>query len=228
MSAVLPGSGASAPMREAGGAARDQTDDSHTTVTGAIARLELSRAQLRTAMLPTPKEPGQSSAGGLGAIASRLTDRVRAMPGAGVLMDAAETWWAQHPLRTAGLVAVEASRKFAAPLAERNPLALVGGAVVFGAVLTMTRPWRWLLRPALFAGLLPALAMTVVRQLPLDTLLRIFGTDRTPAEPASTSTSRAASTAPARPPGAAAFATPAATAASVTTRSKQEPVPTSL
>lgn len=37
--------------------------------------------------------------------------------------------------------------------AEQHPLALVGGALLAGAVLARVRPWRWLLRPALVAGI---------------------------------------------------------------------------
>jgi hypothetical protein len=40
---------------------------------------------------------------------------------------------------------------------RRHPRLAVALAVLLGAVLARARPWRWLLRPALWATLLPAL-----------------------------------------------------------------------
>ena len=144
-------------------------------VVGAIERLALSRERLRSTMMPAPqKSTSHAFSGGTGSFTAGLTDRLKDLPGAAMLLDAVRTWWAQHPLRTASMVAAEASRKFAAPLAERNPLALILGAVVFGALLALSRPWRWALRPAIFAGLVPALAARILRQLPLESWLRMF------------------------------------------------------
>ncbi len=111
-------------------------------------------AEDRARMLPASAVPTAPSR-------ADLAERLKDLPGAAMVIDAVQTWWAQHPLRTATLVAGEASRKFAAPLAERNPVALILGAVVVGALLAWTRPWRWILRPALFAGLLPAVGVAV-------------------------------------------------------------------
>jgi len=146
-------------------------------VVGAIERLALSREQLRSTMMPAPPKSSSHAARiGSGDISftANLAERVKEIPGAAMVIDAVQTWWAQHPLRTATLVAGEASRKFAAPLAERNPVALILGAVAVGALFAWTRPWRWILRPALFAGLLPAVASRFMRQLPLESWLRMF------------------------------------------------------
>jgi hypothetical protein len=141
----------------------------------AIERLALSRERLRSTMMPAPQRPAShASSGSAGSFTATLAERLKDLPGAAMLLDAVRTWWAQHPLRTAGLVAAEASRKFAAPLAERNPLALILGAVVIGALLALSRPWRWALRPAIFAGLVPAIAARIMRQLPLESWLRMF------------------------------------------------------
>jgi hypothetical protein len=51
---------------------------------------------------------------------------------------------------------------------------LILGAVVIGALLALSRPWRWALRPAIFAGLVPAIAARIMRQLPLESWLRMF------------------------------------------------------
>jgi len=182
MSAVLPDT-AAAPSTSARPAAATPSaaastaavDDKPKTVTSAIERLALSREQLRAAMLPKPKAAKDGQSGGIAAMASHLTDRVKEVPGVPILIDALKTWWARHPLHTAGLVAAEASRKFAGPIAERRPMTLILSAVLLGAVLALTRPWRWLLRPALFAGLLPALVSRAMKELPVDSLIRMFG-----------------------------------------------------
>ena len=146
-------------------------------VVGAIERLALSRERLRSTMMPAPPKSSAHASGfgsADGSLTANLAERLKELPGAAMVIDAVQTWWSHHPLRTATLVAGEASRKFAAPLAERNPFALILGAVVAGALVAWTRPWRWILRPALFAGLLPAVASRFMRQLPLESWLRMF------------------------------------------------------
>jgi hypothetical protein len=200
MSAVLPSSTNAAPAPQRSEAASTAGAAKPVTVVAAVERLALSREQLRTAMLPKRRTSGKADAqGGAGAVASSLTDRLKAIPGAPVLLDAVKTWWAQHPLRMATSLAAEASRKFAGPIAERNPLALVFGAVLLGALIALTRPWRWLLRPALFAGLIPALAARAIRELPIDSLLRIFspGTQSAAVKPSAPTAARSVAASPA-------------------------------
>ena len=198
MSAVLPSRvDVAAPPNRAVASVSGQD-----RVVGAIERLALSRERLRTTMMPAPqKSTSHAASGGTGSFASALTDRLKDLPGADMLLDAVRTWWARHPLRTASLVAADASRKFAAPLAERHPLALILGAVVIGALLALSRPWRWALRPAIFAGLVPAIAARILRQLPLESWLRMFASvsartarDTVSAEPDPPSRSSASAT----------------------------------
>lgn len=179
MSAVMPTSLDSQPLdpdvaAAARGIRRTKEQDAKPAerAVSAVERLALSRERLRAAMLPAPRSSAQGLAGGLGAMTSRMVERVKEMPGAAVLLDAVEAWWAQHPLRTVAQVAAEGARRFAAPIAERKPMTLVFGAVLVGALLALLKPWRWALRPALLAGLLPAVLARALRELPLDTLFR--------------------------------------------------------
>lgn len=147
-----------------------------------VERLALSRERLRAAMQPPPVKPPSHLLGeGIGEFAKDLLARVRAMPGLGGLIEPIEAWWARHPLRTTGLVAAEASRNLTTPIAERHPLVLLFGAVLVGALLTLSRPWRWLVSPAVFAGLLPSLASRAIRELPVDSWLKVLASISAPA-----------------------------------------------
>lgn len=64
---------------------------------------------------------------------------------------------ATNPLHLAGRMATDALNHAVHPVAQRNPLGLVLGAAVAGAVVAWSRPWRWILTPALVATLLPPL-----------------------------------------------------------------------
>ena len=190
MSAVLPSSSTPVPDR------LPAHDEKPNTPATAIERLTLSRERLRAAMLPPPVHSSSATAAGLSSLTSRVSEKVKAMPGANVVIDAVEAWWEKHPLRTVTEIAAEATRKFAAPLAERNPMALVFGAVFLGAVLALLRPWRWIFRPAVLAGLLPALAFRALQELPVDSWMNMFASAaaprakparaQTPAEPVAT------------------------------------------
>jgi len=145
----------------------------------ALARLTLTRERLRQAMAPPAREAGRDDREGVGGMASGLVDRLKSLPGVDLLMDALDSWWARHPLRTVGVVAAEASRKLAVPVAERQPYALLLGAMGVGALLVLLKPWR-LMRPALFAGLLPALLFRLVRELPVESWLKLYGSISVP------------------------------------------------
>lgn len=70
----------------------------------------------------------------------------------------------QHPLM---LVAQVAARHSLDVVADRYPLRMVGVAMAAGGLLVWGRPWRWLLRPGVIAGL----AARLVTSLPLERVL---------------------------------------------------------
>jgi hypothetical protein len=137
-------------------------------VSGATARLELSRERLRLAMDPPPDPAEKQRAHG-------WTDSLRAWPVVREVLDSVRHWWSIHPLRPVGLVAGEAAGAVVRPVAQRHPWLLVLGAAVVGAALAWGRPWRWLLRSTLFAGLVPQLASRVASSLPIDAWMRTVG-----------------------------------------------------
>lgn len=141
----------------------------------AAERLALSRSHLRSAMMDIahpPKRPPFLGAA-TGDFVSRLLSSIKSLPGAEIVVESIDSWWQQHPLRTAGLVADEAARAFVKPIAQRRPQALILGAAVAGALFALTRPWRWLFRPALFIGLVPQLASHAVKRMPLNSWVKM-------------------------------------------------------
>jgi hypothetical protein len=163
------------------------------TPPSATERLAASRLRLRAALMeiahPPPRPSmfdGLGNLGGLRDLAAPFIDRIKAVPGAVLVLETLEGWWAQHPLHTAGIVAEEASRSFVLPIARRNPYALIVGSVVVGALFAVSRPWRWLLRPALFVGLVPQLASQALKRMPVESWLRMIDSLKTKSPPSST------------------------------------------
>ena len=135
-------------------------------------QLELSRARLRAAMLPAP--PRLAAARASDGRADSWLGRLKRLPGIGLIVDAVQAWWWQHPLRPVSQVAADASNALVRPMARRRPFTLVLVAAATGAALAWTRPRRWLFRSALFAGLVPQLASRIVSSLPVEAWLAQF------------------------------------------------------
>ncbi len=126
--------------------------------------------------------------------------KLRSNPVVALVVDAINSWWANHPLHPAAGLAEGIARDAVAPLARRHPRAMVAGAVVLGALIVWARPWRWLLKPALFTGLVSQVVSHLVAQVPIDSILSTITAFTEPREPKGE-------------PGAAEVASAAATAA---------------
>ena len=124
--------------------------DPVSSVALAAQKLALSRSHLHQAVqMASPHQTSNKRFGAAGA-----------EPGPATL--AMHQWWAQHPLRLATDVTADAAKALVQPVAQRHPVALVAGAAAVGALLVWSQPWRWLLTPALLAGLLPKVISHVV------------------------------------------------------------------
>ncbi len=127
-------------------------------------RLSASRERLRHSLMESSTRKSRK---GL-APKSTLLEGLSAIPGVGLVIDSVRGWWSQHPMRLAVLVASDAAKSMVKPVARSNPLGLVFGALAVGAVLVWARPWRGLLRPALFAGIVPQLISRALSQVPVE------------------------------------------------------------
>ena len=114
-------------------------------------------------------------------------ESLKHQPAVAIVIETLQSWWSRHPLRAVAQVASEATNAVARPIARHNPVSLVVCAGVVGAVLAWSRPWRWALKPALFAGLMPQLISRVITQLPLESWLAVLGStpsaNKPPTEP---------------------------------------------
>lgn len=123
-----------------------------------VERLTQSRERLRLALNGLPPPPDDPDAAQQAArAAAPWWAKLAALPGAGIVIEAAQQWWARHPLRANIVLAFNATQAVVLPVAQRHPVALVAAAFIIGGLLAWRRPQGWLLKPALFAGLLPQL-----------------------------------------------------------------------
>lgn len=141
----------------------------------AAERLARSRDEIRQAIAELSAPPPRLAAlqaGGAGASTlDTLLDKVMTLPGIDIVVDTAQSWWRHHPWRAVGMVAADAGRVAAAPIARRHPVALVLGAALFGAVLLRWGPWRWVAKRTLLAGFVPRLTTRIAATVPLESWL---------------------------------------------------------
>jgi hypothetical protein len=140
----------------------------------AVARLAESRERMRQWMLHADgRQEARRRAAAARAEGERPSwmDRLRGHAVFGPVIDAVTAWWANHPLRPAASVGNSLIRDAVAPLARRHPFSVVAGALVLGGVLAWLKPWRWIVKPALFAGLASQVITRLVTAMPLDAVL---------------------------------------------------------
>lgn len=137
-------------------------------------RLVQSRERLRMAMSSTSAAPGTATKPGPAESATAWLDILKLNPAAHIVIAAVSAWWTQHPLHVLGTAAAATAKAAVQPLAQRHPLGLAMGAVLLGGLLAWSRPWRWALKPALFAGLFPQLISQAMAQVPIQTWLAAF------------------------------------------------------
>lgn len=165
--------------------------DPPDSVASAIERLASSRQQLQIALAQTV-ESRRPRAPAVGHTAPAWLNELKAVPGVGILVQALSAWWAKYPLNAAGVMAFDAANALAKPLAARHPVPLILGAVLVGGLLVRSRPWRWILKPALLAGLMAQVSAKLVAQVPLQSwmsLLTAFAQGRAQAPVSSESSS---------------------------------------
>lgn len=137
-------------------------------------RLTLSRERLRLAMRDIAAPPGHAASARTGGAGPGWLDSLKSIPAAGIVIEAARSWWAEHPWRVAILLAGETLKTVAQPLAQRHPLGLVAGALLLGGALAWARPWRLIFTSSLLAGLLPRLLSKTVAQIPTQSWMAVL------------------------------------------------------
>lgn len=126
----------------------------------------------RTSAAGGTRTPGAGQADA----ASSASPRSETSPStlASTLFEALRAWWSVQPLSGTLRLANDVAREAVAPYARRHPLALVGGAVVAGALIGVLRPWRLLRSSSPSAPLVPRMVSQFVSQMPLQSLLAVM------------------------------------------------------
>jgi hypothetical protein len=143
------------------------------SVASATERLAASRQRLQIALAQTAEANRPRTVSSAHAPPAWM-DELKAIPGVGIVVQALSTWWAKYPLNTASVMAFDAANAIAKPVATRHPVALVLAALAVGGMLAYSRPWRWILKPALLAGLMAQLSAKLVAQMPLQSWMSLL------------------------------------------------------
>ena len=162
------------------GAQQVVPDSASVSVVKATEQLMLSRQRLQLALAETAHANRPTAAVVKDSEKRQSPDwmnELRNIPGVGLGLQALSAWWAtrwqQHPLNRAVGMAWDAANAVAKPMAQRKPIAMALAAVAVGAVLAYSRPWRWILKPALFAGLLAQVSAKLVSEVPLQSWMSL-------------------------------------------------------
>ncbi len=125
----------------------------------AHARLAATRARLYAELLPPrssrPRQAadgaGQAADGGFFARATAWVEQTlreashsaKRVPWLVLASEAVHQWWRKHPLRPVAELAADETRHALTPLVRRHPLLSVAAAAGVGALLIVSKPWRW-------------------------------------------------------------------------------------
>lgn len=123
-------------------------------------KLQLSRERLRVALQSVAHESASDAA------PPQPHSAHEHRQGASLLTVVLRHWWAQHPARQAATLAANTARELTLPVAQKHPVALVGGAFLVGAGLIALRPWRLLSGAALLSRLAPTLVRMALQRPP--------------------------------------------------------------
>lgn len=164
----------SAVMPDTGPPEADADDTKETQPLSAAMRLAESRERLRQYMLrgdgrhDARRRNAAAQAAGLNP--SRL-DKLRAMPVVGVVIDALWAWWSNHPLQPAASLAEGLAHETIVPFTRRHPLGVLVGAFCVGGAIAWFKPWRYLRKEAIFAGLVSQVASITLTSMPWESVL---------------------------------------------------------
>jgi len=165
MSAVMP----DAIRQEA-----DSDEEKEMKPMSAAIRLAESRERMRQYMLHGDgrheARRRNAAARAVGLNPSRL-DKLRAMPVVGVVIDALWAWWSNHPLQPAASLAEGLAHETIVPLTRRHPIGVLVGAFCVGGAIAWFRPWRYLGKEAIFAGLVSQVASITLTSMPWESVL---------------------------------------------------------
>ena len=130
------------------------------------AQERLARSRMNMTQWLGDDAQARSSAEGSGGLGlARWLKGLSKHPLAALTIDALADRWSRHPLHTSVQLAQTAANQTIAPLVRRHPALVLGSAAVAGALLVRARPWRWLLRPALLAGVASQVAAQLLAHL---------------------------------------------------------------
>lgn len=129
-----------------------------------LQRLASSRERIRVTLRQEREEQEQHHP-------SALMSALLAIPGARAVVETVSQWWAHHPMHVAGTVASNAARSMMRPMARRNPFGLILAAVAVGGLVYWLKPWRFIMKSAVVASIVPQLVARAVNHMPIESWL---------------------------------------------------------
>ncbi len=130
----------------------------------AVQRLRESRERLLTAVTQGTTAPRAATS----KLAPRWTDHLKRIPGVGLALPLFEAWWSQTTVNSASVSLLQAVNAVLKPAAARHPVFAVLCATSFGAALAWSRPWRWIFKSALVAGVAARMTGQVMSRIPIE------------------------------------------------------------